>query len=187
MAGTPPRIPVPSIPPEDMEAVYRAHAGKCLALARRVVRDPHLAQDVVQEVFTILHRHPDRFDPARGSLSTWLMTLTHHKAVDVIRARRVRTGLDVSVDLASTVADQAPTPEDEASLNEERSRTRAALKVLTKVEREVIMLAYFEGYTQSQIATMSGIPLGTVKSRTLSALKRLRREITPDDRLFAIS
>lgn len=160
-----------------MTAVYQVYSRRCYALALRVVGDPHLAEDVVQEVFTVLVRRPDRFDPTRGSLATWLLTLTHHKAVDVVRLRQSKAGLDVGEARALSLADDRSTPEDEACRNEERARVRRALRELKPAEREVLLLAYFGGYTQRQVAARLDIPLGTVKSRTLRALRGLHREL----------
>jgi RNA polymerase sigma factor (sigma-70 family) len=157
----------------DLEAVYRSHARKCHSLALRIVRDPHLAQDVVQEVFAAVAVESHRFDPARGSLATWLITLTHNKAVDLVRSRHSRTRLDGPEDLAAVVADLSTGPGDQTCRNEEATRVRSALGSLDLIEREVIVLAYFEGYTQSQIAAYMAIPLGTVKSRSLRALRHL--------------
>jgi RNA polymerase sigma factor (sigma-70 family) len=162
---------------DDIEAVYREYATRCHALALRIVRDRHLAQDVVQDVFTSMVREPHRFDPARGTLSTWLMTLTHHKAVDLVRSSERKTGRDTSDDLAALVADLSATPEALAIRDDERSQVRTALRCLSEAELEVIALAYFGGYTQSEIAARTATPLGTVKSRTLGALRRLRHEL----------
>lgn len=161
----------------DVEAVYQVYSRRCFALALRIVGDPHLAEDVVQEVFTVLVRRPDRFDPTRGTLATWLLTLTHHKAVDVVRSRQSKAGVDVGEVPALSLADDRSTPENDACRNEDRAQVRVALRELRAAEREVLLLAYFGGYTQRQVAARLDIPLGTVKSRTLRALRGLHRQL----------
>ena len=107
---------VPPPEPLDIEAVYRLHGARCYSLARRIVHDPHLAQDVVQEVFAALARTPTRFDPERGSLQTWLMTLTHHRSVDLVRSRRSRVALDSPDGELAFLPDQRLGPDDAACL-----------------------------------------------------------------------
>lgn len=161
----------------DVESVYAAHGQRCYSLALRIVRDRNLAQDVVQDVFEALHRHPTRFDDARGSLATWLTTLTHHKAVDLIRTQERRGGLDVGAEAVPFVPDSAPTPDVAACSADDRSRVHAAIRQLRSAEREVIVLAYFGGHSQSSIAIHLNIPLGTVKSRTVAGMRRLHTDL----------
>lgn len=161
----------------DVEAIYDEYGKRCYSLALRIVRDRNLAQDVVQDVFESLHRHPTRFDGKRGSLPTWLMTLTHHKAVDLVRTQQRRGGLDVTVDACAVVLDSSPTPEVAACSADARSRVHAALRQLRPSEREVIVLAYFGGHSQSSIALHLNIPLGTVKSRTVAGMRRLHKDL----------
>jgi RNA polymerase sigma-70 factor (ECF subfamily) len=160
--------------PEDLEAVYLAHGRRCYSLALRVVRDRHLAQDVVQDVFESLHRQPERFDPARASLLAWLTMMTHRRAVDLIRRHQVRAGRDTSLDHHTTLPDTGPTPADAVCFDDECVRLHAALLKLRPVERQVIGLAYYDGQSQSAIAALLDIPLGTVKSRTSTGLHHLR-------------
>ena len=184
MGTNPPQLRTPSEPApasvdvNDVEAVYRAHSTACYYLALQIVRDAQLAQDVVQEVFAVVTRHPSRFEPTRGSLSTWLLTITHHKAVDAVRQSTRKTRLDVPVDQAADLVDTAASPELQAITNDEGGRVRTALAGLNRAEREVLVLAYFNGYTQREIAQHIAVPLGTVKSRTLSGLRRLHTELS---------
>jgi RNA polymerase sigma-70 factor (ECF subfamily) len=152
--------------------VYRRHGGAVHALASRVVGGGPQADDVAQEVFLELWRRPERFDPARGTLRTFLLTIAHARAVDLLRsetARRLRedrtareqatAGYDVehhAWDLA--LADQV----------------RAALAELPEDERRPIELAYFGGHTYREVAKLLGEPEGTVKSRIRAGLRRLR-------------
>ncbi len=162
-----------------LEIIYGRYGRPCYALARRILNDPQLAEDVVQQVFLALWQGTG-YDPARGAVSTWLLSVTHHKAVDAVRresTRRRRLSEDqVMLDLVSA----SPGPDDEAWATLRAERTREALSILPPEQREVLLIAYYGGYTQREIAEMTGMPLGTVKSRTLAALRKLREELGPD-------
>jgi RNA polymerase sigma-70 factor (ECF subfamily) len=163
-----------------LEAVYDRYGGSCYRLARRILDDPHLAQDVVQQVFLALWQGSG-YDPARGAVSTWLMSVTHHKAVDMLRreaGRRKRLTGDQQL-IERQVSGLGPPDQAWATLRTER--TREALRTLTAEHREVLLLAYYGGYTQREIADMTGLPLGTVKSRTLHAMRRLRVDLSGED------
>lgn len=163
-----------------LEQLYQRYGPACFALARRLLDDAGLAEDVTQQVFLALWQGHS-YDPARGSVSTWLLSVTHHKAVDAIRRegrQRKVASHDPSIDL-----DVAPGPDDEAWRRLRAERTRAALRTLSAEMREVLLLAYYGGYSQREIADLTGLPLGTVKSRTLAAMNRLRVELgAVDDR-----
>lgn len=159
---------------------YDAHAPRVYGLALRIVRRPHDAEEILQDVFMTLWRTAARFDPARGSLVAWLTTLTRHRAIDRLRARRARP------DAALGVADDPPTPVDDgagplerASALEDAGLAVSALTGLPAEERRVLELAYFDGLTQTEIAQRTGDPLGTVKGRTRNALRRLRDAMPP--------
>lgn len=156
-----------------LEALYGRYGRPCWSLARRLLSDVHLAEDVVQQVFLALWQK-DSYDASRGAVSTWLLSITHHKAVDLLRreSRRRSKLLDEQV-LIETGVD-APGPSDEAWARIRAERTRAALRELKPEQREVLLLAYYGGYTQREIAEMTGLPLGTVKTRTMAAMSRLR-------------
>lgn len=153
--------------------VYDRYGPPCYGLARRVLADDGLAQDVVQEVFVGFWRQPDRYDGSRGKLASWLLAITHHRAVDVVRReqahRRRRVSLDALADLPA--ADDVP---HEVVTTMRSDRARSALAALPDAQREVLALAYYGGLTQREIASRLDIPIGTVKSRTLTALLRLR-------------
>lgn len=162
-----------------LEAVYQRYGGACYRLARRILDDAQLAEDVVQQVFLALWQGSG-YDPARGAVSTWLLSVTHHKAVDMVRrenGRRKRLTSDQHL-----IEHQAagPGPEDQAWASLRADRTREALRHLTAEHREVLLLAYYGGYTQREIADMTGLPIGTVKSRTLHAMRRLRTLLGPE-------
>jgi RNA polymerase sigma factor (sigma-70 family) len=157
-----------------LEELYDRHGGACYGLARRVVTDEQLAQDVVQEVFLAIWRGAATYDGSRGTLSTWLYALTHHKSVDAVRRAQRHSGRRASEDALITEADPSPGVDEQALASVRRDQVRAALADLPEPQRRALMLAYFGGYSQSEIAALTGIPLGTVKTRTLAALRRLR-------------
>ena len=156
-----------------IEALYQRYGAPCFALARRILDDAQLAEDVVQQVFLALWQGSG-YDPSRGAVSTWLLSLTHHKAVDVVRRESVRRKRLANEQTLLEVAAVGPGPDDEAWSRLRAERTRDALRQLPSDQREVVLLAYYGGYTQREIAQLTGLPLGTVKSRTLAALRRLR-------------
>ena len=163
-----------------IEALYERYGGACYRLARRILDDAQLAEDVVQQVFLALWQGTG-YDPRRGAVSTWLLSMTHHKAVDSVRkegTRRRRTASDQALLEKAAVG---PGPEDEAWTRWRAERTREALRTLPAEQREVLLLAYYGGYTQREIADMTGLPLGTVKSRTLGAMHRLRDRLAGID------
>jgi RNA polymerase sigma factor (sigma-70 family) len=157
-----------------LEALYGRYGRPCYALARRIMADEQLAQDAVQEVFLTVWRDAGRFDPARGGFSSWLLSMTHHKAVDVVRReenlRKRRTTADV---LEQREVD-GPRVHDEVWSRLRRDRVRAALHTLPQPQREALVLAYFGGYTQREIAGLTDTPLGTVKTRMLAGMRRLK-------------
>jgi RNA polymerase sigma-70 factor (ECF subfamily) len=162
-----------------VEALYNRYGGACFSLARRILDDAQLAEDVVQQVFLALWQGSG-FDPSRGAVSTWLLSVTHHKAVDMVRREsRRRTRLAGEQVLLETAA-SGPGPADEAWASLRAERTRDGLRGLPAEQREVLLLAYYGGYTQREIAKMTGLPLGTVKSRTLTAMRKLREVLGTD-------
>jgi RNA polymerase sigma-70 factor (ECF subfamily) len=141
-------------------------------LAYRVLRDDRLAEDAVQEAFLAVWRTAARFTAERAKASTWILTLVHRRAVDLVRReerRRAEPLDDETRDAATT--DSA---EEAAWLGFERDRIQAALKLLPDAQREAIELAYYGGFSQSELAERLGQPLGTIKSRMFAGLARLR-------------
>jgi RNA polymerase sigma-70 factor (ECF subfamily) len=157
-----------------LEALYGRYGRPCYSLARRILADEQLAQDVVQEVFLTVWRDAGRFDAGRGGFSSWLLSMTHHKAVDAVRReenqRKRRTGAEV---LEAREAD-GPQVDDEVWTVLRGERVRDALALLPVAQREALVLAYFGGYTQREIAGLTSTPLGTVKTRMLAGMRRLR-------------
>jgi RNA polymerase sigma factor (sigma-70 family) len=156
--------------------LYDRFGAVAYRLALRVVRDAALAEDVVQEAFLTAWRHADRFDRSRGRVSTWLLTIVHRRAVDHVR-RESRVGaLRDRLEVMTPPAEST----DDGVEGLARREIRAALSTLPRNEREVLELAYWGGLTQSEIASALGIPHGTVKSRTFTALARLRETLSEE-------
>jgi len=155
---------------DALAELYDRYGRSAYALALRILRDPVLAQDAVQDAFLTAWRTAPSFDRARGAPATWLMTLVHRRAVDVVRRedRRRASPLEDAPVASGDATDEA------VELRDERLRVRAALEVLTPAEREALELAYYGGLSQSEIAERLGVPLGTVKSRMFAGLAKLR-------------
>src|SRR5258705_7894254 len=151
--------------------LYDRFGRVAYGLAVRILRDEKLAEDAVQEGFLAAWRNADRFIPERGKASTWLLTLVHRRAVDLVRRedRRRAEPLTNSVDPPSSGS-----AEDDAWLRFERERVQFALKQLPDQQREALELAYYGGFTQSELAERLGEPVGTIKSRMFAGLARLR-------------
>jgi RNA polymerase sigma factor (sigma-70 family) len=161
--------------------LYRRYAPTAAGLARRVIGDAALAEEVTQDVFLSVWRSAAAYDAARGSVRSWLLTQVHHRAVDVIRKE--------DAERRRSMREREPLPADptddvveDAWLRARRNDIRAALGGISADQRQVLELAYFGGLTQTQISQSLGIPLGTVKSRTLAAMLRLRDALSGADR-----
>jgi RNA polymerase sigma factor (sigma-70 family) len=150
--------------------LYDRYGRPAYGLALRVLRDESLAEDAVQDAFLTVWRTAARFVPEKGKASTWILTLVHRRAVDVVRREQRRR---------TDSLEQAPEPggggaDEEAWLRLQRERVQAALKQLPDQQREALELAYYGGFTQSELAERLGQPIGTIKSRMFNGLTRLR-------------
>ena len=139
-------------------------------LALRMLRDRSLAEDAVQDVFLDVWRNAHRFMPERAKASTWILTLAHRRAVDIVRReeRRRADALELAPEPVGNASDE------NAWLRFERERVQTALKQLPDPQREALELAYYGGFTQSELAERLGQPVGTIKSRMFTGLARLR-------------
>jgi RNA polymerase sigma factor (sigma-70 family) len=154
-----------------LAALYDRFGRVAYGLALRVVRDRSLAEDAVQDAFLTVWRNADRFMPERAKASTWILTFVHRRAVDLVRREeRRRTEPLPETPLES----EAPATDEEAWLRLRRERVQKALRLLPDQQREALELAYFGGFTQSELAERLGEPLGTIKSRMFTGLARLR-------------
>jgi len=165
--------------------LYQRHGTACYRLARQVTANTALAEDAVQEAFTGMWRNPAAYMPDRGSsVRSWLLGMTHHKAVDSVRRESSQQRRQHAH--AAQRALEPPNADDPAAITWQRIRAaevRAAVSELPEAQREALALAYFGGYTQSQIAEMINVPVGTVKTRTFAAMRRLRLRLAPFDGL----
>jgi RNA polymerase sigma-70 factor (ECF subfamily) len=154
---------------QALAELYRRFGGVAYGLAVRIVRDDALAQDAVQEGFLTVWRSAARYVPDRSKPSTWILTLVHRRAVDIVRREERRR-----TEPLAPAAFEAPDSVDQADAAIHRQVVRAALRQLPAEQREAIELAYYGGYTQAELAERLGQPLGTIKSRVFAGLTRLR-------------
>jgi RNA polymerase sigma factor (sigma-70 family) len=164
---------------DAFDDLYRRYSASAYGLAYRITGQQVLAQDVVHDAYMALWRAPEAFDPARGAFRTFFLSLVHHRAVDTVRREeRIRARQERASNLEPvTVEDPAEGVTDAADLADRRTEVRAALETLPPEQRQVLELAYYGGKTQAQIAEEIAIPIGTVKTRTLAALRKLRRAL----------
>lgn len=161
------------------DELYRRYSGAAYGLAYRLTGQQMLAQDVVHDAYMALWRAPEAYDPARGPFRTFFLALVHHRAVDTVRREeRLRRRTERAANLEPlTGEDPAEGVVDEAFLGVRRREVREALAALPPEQRQVLDMAYFLGKTQVQIAEELDIPLGTVKTRTLAAMRKLRKAL----------
>jgi RNA polymerase sigma-70 factor (ECF subfamily) len=160
---------------DALAEAYRRHAGASFALARRLLGDRELAEEVLQEVFLRLWNRPDRFDPERGTLRSYLLAQTHGRSVDLLRSetsRRRREERD-----ARETAENPHDIEREVVDMAVAERMKEVVASLPTDERRAIELAYFGGHTYREVAVMLDAPEGTVKSRIRSGLRRMRQSL----------
>jgi RNA polymerase sigma-70 factor, ECF subfamily len=155
--------------------LYDRFSPLLLALGRRILGDAEEAEDVVQETFVHLWRRATRYDPQKSSVSTFLVLVTRSRAIDRLRTRQVidRTLGQVGLEPSATLDTSGDGVSRVMNL-ERRERVRQELATLPDEQRQVLDLAFFDGLTQREIAERTGIPLGTVKTRTLLAMRKLR-------------
>ena len=170
---------------QAFEVLYSRYADLVYSTALRILRDVHLAEDMVQEIFLRLWRKPESYEAQRGRFLTWLMSVARNRAVDELRSRgrrfRHETPTASGEQQEREIADGGEhDPALTAQLAEQRRAIRAALAGLPAEQRQVIELAYFGGYTQQEISTMLGQPLGTVKTRIRLGMQKLKLAITPE-------
>jgi RNA polymerase sigma-70 factor (ECF subfamily) len=164
---------------EALEELYTRYSTSVYSLARFMLRQEALAEEATQDIFLNIWLKAGSYNPNRGEPRSWIMSVAHHKAVDIIRSRRRNITMSDPKDYETL--DLLPSAQmstaEEAELNLERDRIRKALAVLPPAQKEVIILAYFHGYSQSEISEKLGQPLGTVKTRVRLAMQKLRSEL----------
>lgn len=162
---------------EAVEELYNQYNRVAFALALRILSDPGLAEDAVQEVFLRVWKQPDSYDPTRGRFVTWLMSVVHNQCIDQLRKKRrpvVSLDQEESQERLNYLAEKAPGLEEEVWTKLKRETIRQALALLPEEQRKLIELAFFGGYTHNEIADSTGQPLGTVKSRIRQGLLKLK-------------
>jgi RNA polymerase sigma-70 factor (ECF subfamily) len=152
-----------------MAAVYDRYSSLVYAVALRVLGDTGAAEDVLQEVFMQLWRNPAAFDSSRGNLGAWLGVITRNRAIDGLRRRRPET------DIADVVVSVEPDMAGDAERARAMETVRGTLGGMPAPQRSALEMAYFEGLTHTEIATKTGEPLGTVKTRIRTGLQALRK------------
>ena len=155
---------------DALGALYDRFGRVAYGIAIRVLRDADLAQDAVQDAFLTAWRTATGFDPARGTASTWLLTLVHRRSVDIVRREQRRR----SEPLTEEAAGAGGSVDEDALVLDRRRAVQAALARLPAEQRQALELAYYGGLTQVELAERLGVPLGTVKSRMFTGLARLR-------------
>jgi RNA polymerase sigma-70 factor (ECF subfamily) len=171
--------------PLAFETIYDRHGGPAFSLAYRMVGNRPAAEDAVQEAFLSIWRSRMRYESERGSVRSWILGIVHHRTIDSLRRNLVH---DRRRGSAEGIEERHEAPERtdvEAVRRDEARSVRAALDTLPGDQNQVIELAYFGGFTHSQIAEMLNMPIGTVKGRMRLGLDKLRRELTGELGEFA--
>jgi RNA polymerase sigma-70 factor (ECF subfamily) len=159
------------------EVVYDRHGAAAFSLAYRMVGNRTVAEDITQEAFLSVWRSRARFESHRGSLRSWVLGIVHHRGIDALRRHVVHERRRAASEAAEERREAAEPTELEALRREEAATVRAALDTLPREQGRVLELAYFAGFTHTQIAEMLDMPVGTVKGRMRLGLEKLRREL----------
>jgi RNA polymerase sigma-70 factor (ECF subfamily) len=164
--------------PASAAAFVRRFQGRVYGLAMTIVRQPAIAEEVAQETFARVWRHAGAYDPRRGRVATWLLSITRNLAIDFTRMRRIEPA-DPEL-LAAELSLDAP-PEEPGLEPDEREQLRRAIAGLPEDQRRALVLAAYTGRTAREISEMEDVPLGTVKTRIRTAMLKLRTELEAED------
>ncbi|MDP9121612.1 MAG: sigma-70 family RNA polymerase sigma factor [Acidobacteriota bacterium] len=167
---------------EALTELYRRHSPLLFAMARRILGSPADAEEVLQEVFVHVWNQAARYDSSRSSVSTWLVLITRSRAIDRLRTRKVVERTHEAAHLDRPPEHTSFEGVEAVFIEQRRERVRRELEKLPKEQRQVLEMAFYQGLTQSEIAARAGLPLGTVKTRTLLAMKKLRTALRPEIR-----
>ncbi len=158
---------------DALAQLYDRYSGLAYGIALRVLGDPGRAEDAVQEAFLNVWNRAAAFDPERGSLRSWLLTAVRNRSIDYLRGRGAHERREQDLEPVVSMVGAHSDPWHEVSLKLERDAVREALSSLPPEQRQAVQLAYFGGYSQTEIADMTRVPLGTVKGRMRLALEKL--------------
>ena len=171
-----------------LDELYGRYSRPIFSLSYRILGDSSSAEDVLQEVFLKLWRQPDTYDPERGTLSAWLLSVAHHRAIDFLRRQRTRAEQQFPEgwEEAASEASDGTDPSDIASHAEARAAIKRALVQIPPAQRLAIEMAFFQGKTHAEISAELGEPLGTAKTRIRLGMRKLRTLLEADGILRAI-
>jgi RNA polymerase sigma-70 factor (ECF subfamily) len=166
---------------EAFERLYDRYHTMVYHLARKILNTPDRAEEVVYDVFWQVWREASRYDEQRGSVGAWVTTLARSRAIDALRARQAQpaTSDDATTDEHALLTDPTPNPEERSSLGQRASLVRAALDTLPTDQRTALELAFFRGFSHSEIAEQLDEPIGTIKTRIRTAMLRVRDRLRP--------
>ena len=168
--------------PEALGALYDRYSPTLLGLAKRILGSAADAEELLQEVFLHVWNHAGKYDAGRSSVSTWLTLVTRSRAIDRLRTRKVVERTHESSALADPREHASPEGVETVFIRERRERVRREMDGLPPEQRQVLEMAFYEGLSQSEIAAKADLPLGTVKTRTLLAMKKLRAALRDEIR-----
>jgi RNA polymerase sigma-70 factor (ECF subfamily) len=156
--------------------LYDQCSGRVLGLVRRLLKDSAQSEEVTQEIFLEVWQNAKRYDPAKGSATTWILTMSHRRAVDRIRSSQSTRDRDTKIGLRDMETEYDSVSES-VEIRVEHERVGQALLRLTELQRQAVTLAYYGGYSHSEVAEMLKVPIGTVKTRLRDGMIRLRDEL----------
>lgn len=168
--------------PEALAALYDRHAATLLALGKRILGSLADAEEILQEVFLHVWNNAHRYDSGRSSVSTWLVLITRSRSIDRLRSRKVVERTHETSARESPLEHASPEGVENVFAHERRERVRRVMESLPDEQRQVLEMAFYEGLSQSEIAAKADLPLGTVKTRTLLAMKKLRNALRDEVR-----
>ena len=168
--------------PEALSELYDRFSPLLLAIARRILGSTADAEEILQETFLQAWNQAEHYDSGRSSVSTWLVLIARSRALDRLRQRLSRDRVVAAVEAEPAAPDASGRSDEHVLIQERRKRVRSALAGLPVEQKQVMELAFFEGLSQTEIAERTETPLGTVKTRALLAMKKLRRELRDEIR-----
>jgi RNA polymerase sigma-70 factor (ECF subfamily) len=167
--------------PDAFEVIYDRHGGAAFSLAYRMVGDRNVAEDITQEAFLSMWRSRVRFDRERGSVRAWVLGIVHHRTIDALRRNIAHDRRRTTVEGLEERQEAPERTEVEVARRDEAREVREAMQTLPGEQLEVVRLAYFGGFTHTEIAGMLNQPIGTVKGRMRLGLEKMRRALSPEE------